>query len=73
MIITTAFDIGEIVFLITDETQSERMITNITIYPGGVLYSLSLGPQVSEHYEIEMTRTADINKQLNIKTNEKSN
>lgn len=70
MKIETLFDIGEIVFLITDEEQCERMVTNITIGPNTVTYHLSYGMAVSTHYEIEMSRTKDIHKQLNITTNE---
>lgn len=70
MNINTKFDIGEIVFLITDEDQTERIITRITISPNGCVYECSAGVATSSHYELEMSRTADINKQLNLKSNE---
>lgn len=70
MKIETSFDIGEIVYLITDEDQSERIITRITVSPQGCLYELCAGVVSSSHYDIEMSRKADINKQLNLKSNE---
>lgn len=70
MRIETAFDIGEIVFLITDEEQAERMVTRIYVNPNGVCYELSYGMATSTHFEMEMSRSKDIHKALNILGNE---
>lgn len=70
MRIETAYDIGEIVFLITDEEQAERIITRVYVNPNGVAYELSCGIASSTHFEMEMTRTLNIHKQLNIPNNE---
>lgn len=71
MKIETDFDIGEIVYLITDEDQSARMITRITISPNnGILYELCQGMNSSSHYAMEISRDIDIKKQLNISGHE---
>lgn len=70
MRIETTFDIGEIVFLITDEEQLERIVTRIYVNPNGVCYEVSCGVASSTHFEIEMSRSKDIHKQLNIPGNE---
>lgn len=48
------FEIGEIVFLITDEDQSERMITGYIVRPGLIIYFVSKGTAETTHYEIEI-------------------
>lgn len=55
-IIHIEFEIGETVYLITDDEQKERMITHYTVSPHGVTYNLSQGANTSDHYGIEITR-----------------
>jgi hypothetical protein len=64
MIIKTKYDIGDIVYLKTDISQKERMITMIGITPGNNVYTLSCGDDSSDHYEIEITDTKDVIKTL---------
>lgn len=54
MIITTTYNLGDIVFVKTDDEQRERMITEISIKsPNFVLYLLSCGVNNSWHNEFE--------------------
>lgn len=56
-------DIGDIVYLITDIEQSERLVVSITLLPGGVpYYSLACGTEETEHYAIEISGEKDISK-----------
>lgn len=65
MIITTEHDIGEIVFVKTDEEQRERMITEISIKsPNFVLYLLSYGVNNSWHSDVEISKELDLEKKL---------
>lgn len=64
MIIKTKYDIGDIVYLKTDISQKERMITMVGITPGSHVYTLSCGDDSSDHYEIEITDTKDVIKTL---------
>jgi len=45
MIIKTKYDIGDIVYLKTDISQKERMITMVGVTPGSHVYTLSCGVQ----------------------------
>jgi len=55
--------IGELVFLITDPEQADRMITSITELPNKCyVYTLSHGLTVTQHYDIEFDYT--LNKHL---------
>jgi uncharacterized protein YebE (UPF0316 family) len=53
MKIETKYNLGDIVFLITDKDQYERIITGIIIRPFGVTYYLSCGTEETNHYEME--------------------
>lgn len=53
------FNIGQIVYLKTDPDQLPRIVTNIKICPGTVLYTLCCGSGDSAHYDIEMSETQD--------------
>lgn len=51
----TEFQLGQIVYLITDEDQLPRMVTGITIRPGGTnIYHLSMSGDETTHYAIEI-------------------
>jgi len=56
-LITTKFDIGSIVYLITDKEQLPRMVTGIVIKASGIIYELDQGTTSTRHYEIEMSDT----------------
>lgn len=67
----TIYGNGQIVFLKTDQEQTPRMVTGIHFYPSGVVYTLSLGPANSDHYEVEITETADEVTRLGLKIEQK--
>ena len=56
MNINNKFELEEIVFLITDNDQYQRIITGIQIYKNGILYRLACGVADSWHYEYEIER-----------------
>lgn len=55
------FNIGQQVYLITDEDQSPRIVTGIHLRPNVcVIYSVSSGSKESEHYGIEISLERDV-------------
>lgn len=66
MKITTKYNIEDIVYLVTDCEQLERIITSITICPNNlIMYSLNCGVEQSDHYEFEITAEINNLKRLN--------
>lgn len=64
---TAKYGLGEIVFLITDIEQNERMVTQVHFKGNNALvYSLALGMEESDHYEMEISAERDLFKQLDI-------
>lgn len=55
MKINNKFNTGQMVYLIHDNDQHQRMITQIIVTPNGHTYILSCGGDESEHYEIEIS------------------
>lgn len=53
------FELGEMVYLKTDGSQRQRMVTGVIMRPGVCLYSLSSGSQESNHYALEICRERD--------------
>lgn len=63
--VDTKYQLGQVVFLATDEEQHERIITGIRFHAsGGHGYDLSLGDQSSYHYECEITPEINTLKKL---------
>ena len=60
MVIDNAFNLGQIVFLITDPDQLRRIVTKITISANGIVYELGCGANASDHYECEISETSSI-------------
>lgn len=57
MIINTTYDIGEEVYLTTDNDSYKRLIVSIIIKHGGTIeYLLAQGSYSSWHFENEITR-----------------
>lgn len=65
------FKMGEHVYLTTGNEKVERIITQISNYPGGRKYELSCGMETSWHYDLEFTREPD--KRSEIKGYKKNN
>ena len=55
----TKYKIGSMVYLLTDTTQSIRIVTGIRITIGETMYELSCGSSASNHYEFEMHDSKD--------------
>jgi hypothetical protein len=50
------YKIGDIVFLLTDPNQFERIITGILIRPDGIRYYLSHSTEETIHFNIEISK-----------------
>lgn len=55
MVINNKFQIGEIVYLITDPEQLPRIVTRLIVNMNTVLYDLSCGMEMSAHYDFEIS------------------
>lgn len=55
MVIDNKYSIGQEVYLTTDEEQKRRVVTAITVRPGGMIYELSCGTTTSSHYDFELS------------------
>jgi hypothetical protein len=55
------YDLGQIVYLKTDNEQHGRMVTQITLRPNkSVMYALAFGSGETWHYSIEISNERDI-------------
>lgn len=64
MTIETRFDIGQLVYLVTDEDQDAHMVTKISLGGRQLMYELTLGTTSSMHYEFEISDQPDKLKKL---------
>lgn len=56
MIIDNRYNLGQTVYLLTDQEQLSRIVTFIKICPGNIVcYELSCGSHSSEHYDMEIS------------------
>lgn len=69
MDIKTKYDLGQLVYLITDSEQLDRMITGIKVNPNGLVYTLAQGVNETYHFEIELSSRRNIVKALGINEN----
>lgn len=70
MHIDNKYSHGEIVYLITDPDQFERMITRLIISMNqSILYELTCGTQTSVHYQQEITGQKNMQLALGINAN----
>lgn len=56
MLIDNSYNIGEEVYLKTDEEQLVRIITGIQVRDSGLLYALSLSTVETWHYDFEISK-----------------
>jgi len=61
MNIDNKFEIEEVVFLITDNEQSLRIVTAIQVSKRQLLYRLVCGTSESWHYEFEISSNKNYN------------
>lgn len=65
MTISNKYELGQIVFLLTDHDQCERIITGIQVSGNNQLtYHLSCGIVESWHYDYELVSNKDLVKAL---------
>mgnify|MGYP003634576626 CR=1 FL=1 len=55
MLIDNLYNIGDLVFLSTDQDQKQRLVTGILIRQSQIVYYLSSGVEESVHYDFEIT------------------
>lgn len=60
MNINTKFDIGQVVFLKTDNEQNERLITGIDIRESGIIYRVSFCETDSYHCGFELSMEKNV-------------
>lgn len=60
----TKFEIGQIVFLRTDNEQLARIVTRYTVCVTGITYELSFGTTTSWHYDFEISENKDVLKSI---------
>jgi hypothetical protein len=51
---------GDVIYLKTDKDQNKRIVTGISIRPGGVTFALACGNAESWHYAFEITADVDV-------------
>lgn len=64
MKIETKYDIGQIVYLVTDTEQKERMVISILIRHNLITYELACEANASYHYDIEISCSKDVIKSI---------
>lgn len=62
--INVEFELGQAVWLKTDTEQLERIVTQLIICEGGVMYELSCGEDSSAHWGFEITDSEDTLKRV---------
>ena len=60
MVIENKYNIGETVYLVTDEDQKPRIVTCINVTVTGIRYNLVNGVTDTYHYELEMSAEKNI-------------
>lgn len=60
MVINNVYDLGQIVYLVTDNDQRRRVVTQIRVTPTGILYNLSCGACNSDHYDCEISAEVNV-------------
>lgn len=60
MFIENKYNLGDIVYLITDEEQKKRLITSIKINPNGIIYELTQSTVAEWYYDMEFSSERDI-------------
>jgi len=57
MLIDNKYELGSPVYLVTEPEQLLRVVTDIKIgLDGGLIYTLALGIESTQHYELELTK-----------------
>jgi hypothetical protein len=60
MVIDNKYTFGDFVYLTTDVDQKKRIVTAFKCFPNGqIVFQLTCGTEVSEHYDFEFTKEED--------------
>lgn len=63
------YNLGQIVYLVTDSEQLPRMVTCIKFsLDGGIMYTLTNGTQDTDHYQSEIMQERNMEIFLGLKT-----
>lgn len=54
-LIDTKYNFGDVLYLVTDKDQHERLVTGILLRPSGIQYELSCGACSSWCWEFEIS------------------
>ena len=60
MLIDNKYNIGDTVYLVTDNEQLLRIVTCLYVRENNILYELSCGTYTSTHYSYEMSNEKNI-------------
>lgn len=60
MVIDNKYNIGDLVFLKTDQDQLARMVICISLTSNGISYELASGAISTSHYELELSKEKNI-------------
>jgi hypothetical protein len=60
MVIDNAYELGQIVYLVTDSDQKRRVVTQIRVANNCLTYQLSCGTYDSCHYECEISTEVNV-------------
>ena len=55
--IDNKYDFGQIVYLLTDKEQLPRIVTSIKLLKNYLIYELTTGIIVTQHYDFEISET----------------
>lgn len=55
-----SFKIGDLVYIVTDSDQNQRIVTGIMIRNGLITYAISLGSNESYYYDFEVCYDRDV-------------
>ena len=58
--IDNKYDIGQIIYLKTDEDQKQRIVVSIMCNKYDILYEVIAGTFVSRHYDFEIQEEANV-------------
>ena len=58
--LTINYEVGDTVFVKTDIDQQQRIVTGISIRNNDILYQVSCGIEISEHYDFELSSNINV-------------
>jgi len=60
MVIDNIYEIGEVVYLKTDQQQLPRIVYCIKVYKNEFIYELASGTTTSSHYDFEISKEINV-------------